>query len=318
MANFPGSLISRVPSERIVETDRPFHALVFGTTGQLARALGDAAGRCTRVALTAVPRTEADFRYPQQVRDAVARARDFDIVINAVAYTAVDKAESEEDVALAVNATSVEVLAQACRARDLPLIHVSTDYVFDGTKSTAYREDDPVAPLNAYGRTKLAGENAIRATLERHAIVRTSWVYSAHGANFVKTMLRLGRERTQLRVVDDQWGSPTSAQSLAAALLAMAGRIMRSGPRELFGTFHYIDRGETTWSRFAVEIFRLAGLDVHVDPIATADYPTPARRPLNSRLDCAKIEAVYGIVRPRWQDSLSQVRKTLHAEGLMS
>jgi dTDP-4-dehydrorhamnose reductase len=148
--------------------------------------------------------------------------------------------------------------------------------------------------------------------------VRTSWVYGATGANFVTTMLRLGRDRTHLRVVDDQWGAPTSAESLADAILKIAVRLSRDGGTEAFGTFHYSDAGETTWARFAAEIFRLAGLAVAVEPIATADYPTPARRPLNSRLDCAKIERVYGISRPHWTASLARVWETLQAQGAAS
>jgi dTDP-4-dehydrorhamnose reductase len=284
--------------------------LQFGATGQLARASIRAAAARPQIRLRALARDVADFRAPESAAMAVWQAERLDVVINATAYTAVDKAESEEALAHTVNAEAVGVLAEACRARGVPLIHISTDYVFDGIKPAPYREDDPTRPLGAYGRTKLAGEDAIRARLDRHAIVRTSWIYSADGANFVKTMLRLGAEREELRVVDDQHGAPTAAAGLAEALLTIAERIARGAPAEAFGTFHYSDAGETTWRRFAEAIFAgapWANIRARVVPIPTADYPTPARRPQNSRLDCAKIEHVYDIRRQPWQPSLTRV-----------
>jgi len=296
-----------------VTDGKPIAILQFGATGQVARAVMAAAdGRKFR--LTALGRGQADFREPAQVEQAVANAGDADIVVNAAAYTAVDRAESEEAVARAVNATSVGVLARACAARGVPFIHLSSDYVFAGTGSAAQDERTPAGPLGAYGRTKLEGEEAIRAALPRHVILRTSWVYSAQGTNFVRTMLRLGAEKKDLRIVDDQHGAPTSAASVATAILSVAQRIVHTPSQDCFGTFHYADRGETTWRGFADAIFAAAGLDVHITPVTTAEYPTPARRPLNSRLDCAKIERVYGMARPRWQDSLAQVMDEIRRE----
>jgi dTDP-4-dehydrorhamnose reductase len=284
---------------------------MFGKTGQVAQALLHAAeGRCT---VRALGRDDVDFLYPDRIGQAAAR-HNADIAVNATAYTAVDKAESDEAAARAINAESVGALARACAAQGLPLIHISTDYVFDGTKPAPYVETDAPYPLGVYGRTKLAGEDAIRAAGGRHAILRTSWVYGVTGTNFVKTMLRLGKERPELRVVDDQHGAPTAAASIARAILTMAERMVAAPAPECFGTFHYTDAGETTWRRFAEAIFARAGMNMRVVPIATADYPTPARRPANSRLDCTKIERIYGVVRPRWQDEVERVVDALTGE----
>jgi dTDP-4-dehydrorhamnose reductase len=289
----------------------PIRILQFGATGQVAHEILRAAD--ARFAVRALARDDADFLHPQQVANAVTRC-DADVVVNATAYTAVDKAEIDEAAAQNVNGDAVGALARACAARDMPLIHLSTDYVFDGTKAAPYTEDDPPHPVSAYGRSKLAGEVAIRAAGGRHAIVRTSWVYSARGNNFVKTMMRLGKERPEMRVVDDQHGAPTAAASIARAILTMAGRVVQAPAEECSGTFHYTDAGETTWRRFAEAIFARAGMDVRVIPITAADYPTPARRPANSRLDCAKIERVYAVARPRWQDGLARVMDELNGE----
>lgn len=291
--------------------------LQFGMVGQLARELTRAASEQARLSIRALHLDQVDFRYPEQVIDAVRAAGPVDAVINATAYTDVDKAESEQDLARQINARSVAALAQTCSETDIPLIHVSTDYVFDGTKTGPYLESDKVNPLGAYGRTKLEGEEAIRAATNRHVIVRTSWVYSAHGSNFVKTMLRLGAERDELRIVDDQHGAPTSAANLASAILAVVGRIVVGSGTDLFGTFHYADRGETTWRRFAEAILEEAApwtkVKARVIPITTAEYPTAARRPMNSRLDCKKIEQVYGVECPAWRESLMRVMEEIRA-----
>jgi dTDP-4-dehydrorhamnose reductase len=286
-------------------TEQPVSILVFGRTGQLGRALVAAAG--PGVQLRSLARADANFLEPRSVAEAVMAARDADVVINAAAYTAVDRAESEETAARRVNAESVGALAQACRARGLPLIHVSTNYVFDGAKASPYTEDDAARPLNAYGRSKLAGEDAIRAALDGHVIVRTSWLYSAEGDNFVRTMLRLGRVQDAVSVVDDQHGTPTSAASLAAALIAIATRIARAPPVDCFGTFHYTGVGEATWCEFARAIFAAAGLETTVIPITSAAYPTAARRPSNGVLDCGKIDRAFGFSRPHWRDELARV-----------
>lgn len=227
-----------------------------------------------------------------------------DLVVNAAAYTAVDRAESEPELAMKVNAEAPAALAQACAERGAALIHLSTDYVFDGAKLGAYVEADPIGPLSVYGRTKEAGEAAVRDRLDRHVIVRTSWVFSSHGTNFLKTMLRLGQSNSALRVVSDQTGAPTSARDIARAVLRVAETVRRR--KSTWGTFHFSSAEPTTWHGFAQAIFALAraGRDVAVTPISTAEYPTAARRPLNSVLDCSRIGEAYGISQPSWRAAL--------------
>ena len=234
------------------------------------------------------------------------------VVINAAAYTAVDKAESEKEKAFAVNRDGPTYLAEACSLHDVPLIHISTDYVFDGTKFEPHMEDDPTAPLGVYGESKLAGELAVRAGCDRHIILRTAWVHGVHGKNFVKTILRLGREGGQLRIVDDQHGNPTFARDLAEAVVAVAERIIdNTVPSGGFGTFHCVGGGATTWHQFARKIFEIGGSKgvkiPTVEAIVTAQYPTPAPRPLNSVLDCSKLEQVYGITLRPWEDALAEM-----------
>jgi dTDP-4-dehydrorhamnose reductase len=299
-----------------MSADARLRILQFGTIGQLGLELIRLAEH-EGVDLRVVTLEEADFTKPADVMRAVEQASGIDVVVNAAAYTAVDKAENEEALANAINADAVGVLASACAARGLPLIHVSTDYVYDGEKPVPYVETDPTNPLSVYGRTKLAGEDAIRESGVRHVILRTSWVYSAFGANFVKTMLRLGAEREELRVVDDQYGSPTAAGDLASAILAIAKRLAGAPAAEQFGTFHYTGAGATTWRGFAEAIFARAGdwagTRARVVPISTAQYPTPARRPRSSRLDCAKIERVYGIRPVPWTEALDRVLSELES-----
>jgi dTDP-4-dehydrorhamnose reductase len=291
--------------------------LQFGRTGQVGMELLLRAARHGHQ-VTALGRDSVDLAEPKRVAWAVSAARDIDIVINGAAYTAVDKAESEPELAMTVNAESVSVLAETCARRGLPLIHLSTDYVFDGSKQSPYTEDDPTNPVNAYGRSKLAGEVAVREHQPQHVIFRTSWVYSSHGVNFVKSMLRLGRERDELRIVDDQWAAPTSAGDIAEACLKIAQHVADSGQASPWGTFHYAADGETTWCRFAQAIFdearEWAGLRARVTPITTAEYPTPARRPANSRLDCTKIVKAYGVKRRPWREALGDVLAALKAE----
>lgn len=273
-------------------------SLVFGQTGQVARELA-------RLAPDArfLSRAEADLADPE----ACARAiRDCDVVINAAAWTAVDKAETEEAAATVVNGAAPAAMARACAAKGLPFLHVSTDYVFDGAGERPFRPDDPTGPLNAYGRSKLAGEIGIRAAGGNHLILRTSWVVSAHGMNFVKTMLRLGRERESLNVVADQIGGPTSAADIARALLT-AARAMADGARG--GTHHFAGAPDTSWADFARAIMAGAGLPCRINDIPTSAYPTPARRPLNSRLDCSGLP--FGISRPDWRAGLTQILQEL-------
>jgi len=231
-------------------------------------------------------------------------------VISAGAYTAVDKAESDVVTAWAVNALAPAALAQACAAADIPIVQVSTDYVFDGAKAGAWEVDDPVAPLGVYGASKLGGELAVATAAPRHAIVRTAWVVSAHGNNFVKTMLRVGAERDELRVVADQHGSPTAAADLAAALATIAMRLA-DDPAAPTGTYHFSNAGPTDWHGFATEIFAQAAARGRSAPrvigITTAEYPTPARRPANSLLSHVAITRDYGIVPRPWQQALADI-----------
>ena len=237
-------------------------------------------------------------------------------VVNAAAYTAVDRAESEPDNAFAVNRDGAANLARCCREWNIPLLHISTDYVFDGSKQGAYLEDDRVNPIGVYGHSKEEGEVELRKHLERHVIIRTAWLYGFHGQNFVKTMLKLGRERETLRVVEDQYGCPTYAADLADAILMIAGQHL-SGRSIAWGTYHYCGKGSTTWHGFAETIFEFARnyetfRVKEVTPIGTSGYPTPAQRPANSILDCSKIEHHFGI-RPRpWKESLSEMIDRLY------
>lgn len=282
--------------------------LVFGRTGQVATELGRLAGPDLDV--TALGRDRADLTDPDACA-AIIAGTDADAVINAAAYTGVDRAEEEEDLATLINADAPGAMARAAADKGLPFLHISTDYVFDGSKDGPRVEDDPVAPLGAYGRSKLAGEEAVRAAGGAHVILRTAWVFSGTGTNFVKTMLRVGRDRDRLTVVDDQHGGPTAAADIARALVTIA-RAYQEG-RGVSGTFHYAGSPATTWCGFAAEIFARTGWEKipEIAPIATADWPTPAARPANSVLDCAKIRDVYGMDPPDWRTALDTVLKEL-------
>jgi dTDP-4-dehydrorhamnose reductase len=279
-------------------------ALVFGKTGQVAREL-------QRLLPDALfwGREDADLTDPVACAALVATST-ADVVINAAAWTAVDKAETEEAAATVVNGDAPTAMARAAADRGVPFLHVSTDYVFDGSGDQPFVPDHPTAPLNAYGRSKLAGEIGVRAAGGKHLILRTSWVVSAHGANFVKTMLRLGREREALRVVSDQIGGPTPAAAIAGALVRSA-KAMRDGATG--GTHHFAGAPDTSWADFARAIMAEAALDCRIDDIPTSDYPTPARRPLNSRFDCRTFETAFGVPRPDWQQGLSDILKELTA-----
>lgn len=271
--------------------------VVFGRSGQVATELGAFPN------VTALGRNAADLSDPGACADIIA-ATDADAVINAAAWTAVDGAEVHEAEATAINATAPGAMAAACAARGLPFLHVSTDYVFDGSGTAAHAPGDPVAPINAYGRSKLAGERAVAAAGGAHLILRTSWVFSAHGSNFVRTMLRLAQTRDTVSVVDDQVGGPTPAADIAATLVVLA-RALRDGHSG--GIHHYAGAPAVSWAGFARETFRQAGRAVTVTGIPTAEYPTPARRPLNSRLDCASLAADFGITPPDWKAGLARV-----------
>lgn len=279
--------------------------LIFGKSGQVATELA-------RLAPGAhfLSRNDADLTDPAACA-AIVRGGDWSGVVNAAAYTAVDKAEDDEETARAVNALAPGAIAQAAAETGIPFLHISTDYVFEGSGTRPWAEDDPTGPLGAYGRTKLEGEQAIAAAGGQFAILRTAWVFSAHGANFVKTMLRLGAERDELRVVADQHGGPTPAADIARACLTMIGAMQADGAKG--GIYHFSGRPDVTWADFATEIMARAGLSCRVTGIPSAEYPTPARRPANSRLDCARIARDFGIPRPHWQAGLDKVLKELNA-----
>lgn len=277
--------------------------LVLGKSGQLAQAL------MRRVPdATFWGRAEADLSRPEAV---IARVRAMrpGAIINASAYTAVDRAESDPEAAAMLNAIAPEMLARAAADLDIPFLHVSTDYVFDGSGDQPRAEDAATAPLGVYGRTKLDGEERIAAAGGRWAVLRTSWVFSPDGANFVKTMLRLGTERDRISVVADQIGGPTAAGRIAAALLTMSGQ-MQADP-EKGGLYHFAGAPDTNWADFARAILARAGLSCAVEDIPASDYPTPARRPANSRLDCSRIARDFGIDRPDWRDDLDRVLRHL-------
>jgi dTDP-4-dehydrorhamnose reductase len=287
--------------------------LVIGRIGQVGHELARAAWP-SGLSPVFVERDQVDLAQSGETKRAVLEARPR-LVVNAAAFTAVDAAETERDAAFAINRDGPAALAEACREIGAALIHFSTDYVYDGGKPGAYVEDDPIAPLSVYGASKAAGDAAIAERLDRHVILRTSWVYSPVGHNFVKTMLRLGAERDEMRIVDDQHGSPSAAADLARAAIRIAAEL-DSGRADAFGTFHLCGGGETTWYGFAREIFRLAaerGLKTPraVRPIASNEYPLPAPRPRNSVLDCGKIERAYGIVAEPWQAALSSCLEDL-------
>jgi dTDP-4-dehydrorhamnose reductase len=284
--------------------------LITGAGGQVGHELAGAASEHRLVALS---RAQLDITSPASI-DAALDEHQPDLVINAAAYTQVDRAESEREQAFAINRDGVRHLALACNARKLPLLHLSTDYVFSGDSNAGYREDDEIAPRSVYGESKAAGESALRSALQRHIILRTSWVFSATGSNFVRTMLRLGKERDALGIVDDQHGCPTSAQSIAAVLMQIAHRYLERDRIE-WGTYHYCGKPETTWFGFARQIFALApGFDnLELNGIATRDYPTPAARPMNSVLNCDKLEEHFGIPQADWIEDLRRVLAQLNA-----
>jgi dTDP-4-dehydrorhamnose reductase len=276
--------------------------LVFGKTGQVAtelQHLGD---------VLALDRDQADLSDPvacaQRIRTLAPRA-----VINAAAYTAVDKAEEDEELATIINGDTPTAIAQACAEMKIPLVHISSDYVFEGSGEVPWKPGDTTAPRNAYGRSKLAGEEGILDSGATHAILRTSWVVSANGANFVKNMLRLSETRDTLSVVADQIGGPTPARDIAGACLMIAEQLQEDPLKS--GTYHYSGAPNVSWADLASEIFTQAARSVTVTPITTAEYPTPAKRPLNSRMDCSTTNSTFGIQQPDWRTGLKEILKEL-------
>ena len=285
--------------------------LVTGGTGQLASALGRSAG------VDLVGRPGFDFERPETI-EAAFRSVAPRLVVNAAAYTAVDAAESDAAAAYRANRDGPAILAHLCAKADIPLIHVSTDYVFDGAKPDPYVETDPVAPQGVYGASKLAGEEAVIASDAKAIILRTAWVYAATGKNFVRTILTAGKTRPRLNVVADQQGCPTTAIDLGNTIQAIIARLDTTGWQPAYrGIFHAAGSGATTWFGLAVAAFEEAGRHgakvPEIAPIATADWPTPAKRPANSRLDCSKLAHVFGVRLPQWRDSLTRTIGTMYA-----
>jgi dTDP-4-dehydrorhamnose reductase len=290
---------------------------VAGAEGQLARSLAERALGRYGVSLIHGARPSFDLLRADEVEATVVAAKP-DLVVNAAAYTAVDKAESEADVAFGVNDRGAAALSKAAAKLQVPVIHISTDYVYSGQKAGAYVETDGTGPLGVYGQSKLAGEQSVALANPWHVILRTSWVYSPFGSNFVKTMLRLGGQRDSLGIVSDQIGSPTSALDLADCVLAVGERLLRD--RDVSGVYHVAGTGYASWFEFASEIFNIQssmGYRVPVvSPIQTSDYPTLARRPANSRLDCSKLKNTFGYEMPTWQHSLRDCMLRLRDEAV--
>ena len=280
--------------------------LVAGGQGQVARALHACAARTGTHALVAQGRPGFDLLQPEAMARTLAELNP-ELIVNAAAYTAVDNAEREAATAYAINRDGAGALAVAAAARGCPIIHLSTDYVFAGAKAGAYGEDDATGPTGVYGRSKLEGEAAVAAANTRHVILRTAWVYAAHGSNFVRTMLRLAKERPALRVVADQRGNPTYAPHLAEAILTIAA-VIGSGRSSPWGIYHAAGTGDASWHEFATAIIDAAGplgiAPVPVLPITTAEFPTAACRPANSCLDCRKLERTFGVRLPHWRQGL--------------
>jgi len=280
--------------------------IVFGSTGQVASEL-----KMLLPDAVFLGRAQADLNDPAACFVAIMTASP-DAVINAAAYTAVDKAEDEEDIAALVNGEAPTQMARACAELGIPFVHISTDYVFDGSGETPFAPDDPTAPLGAYGRTKLKGEDGVRAIGGTYAILRTSWVFSAHGKNFVKTMLQISETQNSLTIVGDQIGGPTSAAAVAKACVRMTHQLKTEPDKT--GTYHFSGAPDTSWADFAREIFVQTNRSVDVSDIPTTAYPTPAKRPSNSRLDCTATREVFGIERPAWTSDLTETLNELKVQ----
>jgi dTDP-4-dehydrorhamnose reductase len=286
--------------------------LLFGGSGQLGQELRRASAG-SAMPLTALSHTQADITDRDAVTAAIKR-HDPLLVVNAAAYTKVDLAEIEPEAARLANEIGPGIIGAACAAAGVPLIHISTDYVFDGSKSGGYVEGDPIAPINVYGRTKAAGEQAVRDTTPLHVIIRASWIYGEFGKNFLKTVLNLAATRDELRIVDDQRGCPTSTRDLARAVLTIVPQLLRN---KMWGTYHFAGSGVATWHEFASRIVAaqapLTGRVPRVTPISTAEFPTAARRPANSEFDCRLFERVFGVRGRPWAEETDEITRTLAA-----
>ncbi len=292
--------------------------MIIGGNGQLGWEMTRQGRQTSDCSVYPLDLPDIDITDPASI-DTHISAIQPQVVVNCAAYTDVDRAESQAHAAYQVNRDGVANIALACGRHQLPLIHISTDFVFDGTKTTPYVESDPVNPLGVYGQSKAAGDDAVRTHLKRHIIIRTAWLYGVHGRNFVKTMIRLGCEKPELKVVADQHGGPTAAADLAAAILQIC-RALPSADDTVWGTYHYCGRGEASWFDLAVAAQKLAkahgvAIIAHTRPITTAEYPTPARRPAYSVLDCRRIQQTFSVSIPPWQDSLQRTIERLYASG---
>jgi dTDP-4-dehydrorhamnose reductase len=283
--------------------------LLTGANGQVGRELSNRGGQ-RGFEVLALNRSDLDITDPISVSREVNRSG-VSLVVNAAGYSAVDEAESEPELAFAVNCDGPAYLASACEKVGIPLVHISTDYVFDGQKQGAYFETDPVSPLSVYGKSKAAGEVEVRKRMREYLILRTGWVYGVYGHNFVKTMLRLGREKEVVQVVDDQYGCPTYAADLAETILRIAAQL-QEGRQIIWGTYHYCGKGVTSWHGFAEAIFNLARKYVQLkvkqtEAVTTAEYPTAAKRPANSVLDCSLFRNHFGFAPKPWNESLARM-----------
>jgi len=276
--------------------------LLFGKTGQVAKEL------CNRPNVTAIGRDKADFTEPQKIIEIV-KSTDADIIINAVAYTSVDLAEEEFELANIINGTTVKELAKVSASRNIPFLHISTDYVFKGDGNLNWKTSDQTNPQNSYGKSKLIGESGILEAGGPHVILRTSWVFSSHGNNFVKTMLRLASNNNELSIVKDQIGGPTCAKDIADALWKIASDFYAGNG--ITGIYHFSGKPNSSWANFASEIFFQTHQDIKIKQILTKDFLTKAKRPLNSRLDCSSLRIDYGIKQPEWKKSLTNVLANL-------
>jgi dTDP-4-dehydrorhamnose reductase len=288
--------------------------VVTGREGQVVLSLIERGEHDTRFEVIALGRPDLDLSAPERI-DAALRAARPDVIVSSAAYTAVDQAETDEAAATVINGIAAGRIAETAAALGVPVLHLSTDYVFDGEKLSPYLETDPVAPIGAYGRSKLAGERAVAAATGNHAILRTAWVYSPFGKNFMKTMLKLAETRDALNVVGDQVGNPTSALDIADTVLTVAANLLASDDPALRGVFHMTGTGEASWADFAAEIFarsaEYGGPSAEVGRIPSSQYPTPAKRPANSRLDCSLLGARHGATLPDWKQSTANIVERL-------
>ena len=290
-----------------------FKLLVVGNSGQVARSMSQAPPP-KDWSIISMGRPALDILQPDKINAVLDRELP-DVIVNAAAYTAVDEAETHEASARRLNATAAIDLARLSAVRNIPIIHISTDYVFDGSKNGSYNEDDAVAPLCVYGQTKLDGEKGVSEANPQHIILRTAWVYSPFGSNFVTTMLRMATTHDELSIVDDQYGNPTSGYDIAAASFKIAKRLKADGGQSPYGVYHIAGAGSATWADFAVEIFAassaLGGPSASVKRIPSSAYPTPVKRPANSRLDCSKIASEFDVKTQDWRQSVQTCVRTL-------